>query len=208
MLRVGLTGGVAAGKSSAGRFFAEMGARVHDADEIVAGLYAPGRPGAAAVAGLFGPELLDSRGAVDKKKLAALVFEDSAARQRLEEAIHPLVREEIGRRFASDAAAGAKVSIVEASQIFESGSENEFDRVVLVVSPEILRMKRWRENGIASDEVARRMAAQIVENEARKKADDVLVNAGTLDDLRAKVAALYESFVSGNPLPARSPRVG
>jgi len=194
MLRVGLTGGVSSGKSTVAGFFREMGAAVLDADRIVADLYRAGRAGAAAVRALFGPEMLSSRGAVRKKALAGKIFADTEAREALEGRIHPLVVAEIRRRFDEAERAGREVAIAEASQIFEGGFENEFDRVVLVVSPEIVRMKRWRERGLEPEELSRRMAAQIVENEARKKADDVVVNAGSKDDLRRKIAALYGRY--------------
>jgi dephospho-CoA kinase len=196
VIRVGLTGGVSAGKSTAGKFFAELGAAVIDADAIVAGLYRPGHGGARAVAKTFGREFLAANGGVDNKKLAAAVFADAAARRRLEAAVHPLVVEEIRKWLREAAKKGAPLAVVEASQIFEGGYGSEFDRVVLIVSPDIVRMKRWREDGLAADELASRMAAQIVENEARKKADDVIVNAGTLEDLRAKVEALYRKYTS------------
>ena len=201
MLKIGLTGGVSSGKSTAARFFAELGAAVFDADQIVAGLYEPGAPGTKAVAELFGGEFLSPGGAVDKPRLAREVFRDSAARKRLEAAIHPLVVEEIRRRFSAAESEGRPAAVAEASQILEGGYEKEFDRVVLVVSPEIVRMKRWRDKGLDPEELARRMAAQIVETEARKKADDVLVNAGTVEELRQKVADLYSGWASApNPL--------
>ena len=90
--RIGLTGGLASGKSTVAKLLAEAGFQVVDADEIVAELYAPGQPGARAVAEKFGANYLDRGGAVDKPRLARLVFSDDAARGTLEAAIHPLVR--------------------------------------------------------------------------------------------------------------------
>jgi dephospho-CoA kinase len=147
MLRVGLTGGISSGKSTAGKFFAGLGAAVFDADEIVAGLYGSGKAGAREVGRLFGEEFLTPDGAVDKPRLAKQIFSDAAARRRLEAAIHPLVAEEIRRRFGSAEEEGRRVAVAEASQILEGGYEREFDRIVLVVSPEIARRKRWRERG-------------------------------------------------------------
>ena len=196
MLRVGLTGGVASGKSTAGEFFASLGAAVFDADEIVAGLYGPGKAGSRAVEELFGKRFLAESAAVDKARLAREVFSDAAARRRLEAAIHPLVIAEIRKQFAAAEEKGSRVAVAEASQIFEGGYEKEFDRVVLVVSPDVVRMKRWREKGLAPEELTRRIAAQVVENEARKKADDVIVNGGTVEDLRRKVGELYSSWVA------------
>ncbi len=197
MLRVGLTGGVASGKTTAGEFFAKLGAAVFDADRIVAESYEPGQPGTRAVSELFGKEFVRPGGAVDKARVAARVFQDDAARRQLEAAIHPLVVSELRKRFAAAEKEGRNVAVAEASQIFEAGYENEFDRVVLVVSPEIARMKRWREKGLEPEELSRRMAAQVVENEARKKADDVIVNTGTPEELREKVEALFAGWNRG-----------
>ncbi|MGH9441120.1 MAG: dephospho-CoA kinase [Thermoanaerobaculia bacterium] len=191
MLRIGLTGGISSGKSTAGDFFKELGASVFDADQIVADLYRPNEAGARAVEDLFGRDFLSASGAVDKSRLALEVFSDEAARQRLESAVHPLVVEKIRRRFAAAEKEGAAAAVAEASQIFEGGYENEFDRVVLVVAPETTRSRRWREKGLDPADLARRAAAQIDESRARGKADAVIVNAGTPEDLRREVAALY-----------------
>ncbi len=201
MLKIGLTGGISAGKSTAGKILAELGASVFDADAIVAELYAPGGAGARLVSELFGKDFLAPGGAVDKATLGREVFADAAARRRLEHAIHPLVVAEIARRFTAAEKQGTAVAVAEASQIFEAGYESEFDRVVLVVSPEIVRMKRWREKGLEPAELARRMAAQVVENEARKKADDVIVNAGTVEDLRKTVTSLYARWIAPDRKP-------
>ncbi|MGH9442109.1 MAG: dephospho-CoA kinase [Thermoanaerobaculia bacterium] len=196
MIRIGLTGGIASGKSTVGEILARLGARIFDADRIVAELYDPGNPGARAVEELFGREFFSVNGAVDKGRLAGKVFADSAARSRLESAIHPLIVEEIRKLFSIAEKKGTAVAVAEASQIFEGGYENEFDRVALVVSPEIIRMKRWREKGLDPEELARRMAAQVVENEARRKADDVIVNAGTVEELRLAVERLYAGWIA------------
>ena len=135
MIRIGLTGGIASGKSVAAKILHDFGAVVFDADAIVAALYAPGAPGAAAVERLFGREILDAGGAVAKPALAKLAFDDPGSRRRLEEAIHPLVIAEIRRRFAEAEGAGAKAAVAEASQLLEGGYGKEFDRVLLVVAP-------------------------------------------------------------------------
>jgi dephospho-CoA kinase len=180
---------------------ADLGASVFDADRIVGDLYASGNVGARAVEELFGNEFLMAGGAVDTERLAREVFADAVARRRLEAAIHPLVVAAIRERFAAAEKEGAPVAVAEASQIFESSAEDEFDRVVLVVAPDIARMKRWREKGLEPDELARRMAAQIVENEARKKADGVIVNAGTIQQLRNEVERLYAGWMAPDRKP-------
>jgi dephospho-CoA kinase len=161
-VRVGLTGGLASGKSTVARLLAGHGFRVVDADEVVAWLYESDRPGALAVGHLFGPAYLDTAGSVDRARLAERVFADPAARRRLEAAIHPLV----ARRF-EDLAGGAEEAVVvlEATLLVEAGMADAFD---LVVSVE------------AEDDGAAR----------RQRADRVLVNDRDLAHLTRQVDAL------------------
>ncbi len=194
MLRVGLTGGLASGKSAVARQFARHGAAVFDADRIVAELYAPGGAGAEAVRRLFGPEALAADGSVDRAAVASLVFADAAARRRLEAKIHPLVMAEITRRFAQADRDGAEIAVAEASQIFESGYAAAFDRVLAVVAPADLRARRAMDRGSEAMDVERRMAAQMSDEERRACADDVLENAGTEEDLARAADALYARY--------------
>jgi dephospho-CoA kinase len=196
VLRVGLTGGIASGKSTVGAILTGLGARVFDADGIVAELYRAGGPGARAVEESLGAGFLAPDGSVDKAKVAREVFSDAASRRRLECAVHPLVAAEIRGRFAEARKDGAAVAVAEASLIFEARYGDEFDRVVLVVSPETDRLQRGLEKGFDSSELTRRMAAQIPEIEAREKADDVIVNDGTVEDLRAAVERLYAGWIA------------
>jgi dephospho-CoA kinase len=199
LLRVGLTGGFASGKSTVGQILRELGAAVFDADEIVARLYAPGMGGSTAVAQRFGPAFLLPDGSVDRTRLSGEVFGNAAARKTLEGAIHPLVVDEIRRRFDSEKNRGARVAVAEASQIFEAGSEREFDRVAVVVSAEELRRRRGREKGFSAEELARRMAAQMDPSDARLRADDVLENSGTVEQLRTAVGELYLRWLGAAP---------
>jgi dephospho-CoA kinase len=199
LLRVGLTGGVSSGKSEVGRILRELGAAVFDADRIVAGLYEPGQPGARIVAELFGTEFLSAAARVDRPRLAARVFTDPGARERLEARIHPLVAAEILRRFADAERGGFPVAAAEASQLLEGGYAKEFDRVALVVAPAGSRRKRWLDRGLDPEDLSRRMAAQLPEDAARELADDVIVNAGSLTDLRRTVETLYRSWLEETP---------
>lgn len=195
MLRVGLTGGLASGKSTVASYLKELGAIVFDADAIVADLYRPGGRGARAARELFGDAVLDAEGRVDRAKIAALVFTSPRRRHDLEARIHPIVRREIERRFSDANAAGAAVAVAEASQILEARTESEYDRVLLVVAPEADRVRRWEATGGDSEDARRRIAAQIRPDDAAARATDVLVNDGTLEDLRRKVEAIYRSWL-------------
>lgn len=195
MLRLGLTGGLASGKTTVAGFLKDLGAIVFDADEIVAELYRPGSEGEAAAKDLFGDAVLDAAGRVDRFRIAEIVFQDPLRRHALEDRIHPLVRREIGRRFDSADSAGAPVAVAVASQLLEAGTESEYDRVLLVVAPEPERIRRWERAGGSAEDARRRIAAQLPADAAARRATDVLVNDGTKDELRKKVEALYRSWL-------------
>ena len=145
LLRVGLTGGLASGKSTVARMLHGLGAAVLDADEIVRGLYREGGAGAEAARELFGDSVLGPDGLVDRTRIAALVFANPEARHALEARIHPLVRAERERFFAEAGRRGAPVAVVEASQLLEAKTESEYDRILLVMAPEEERVRRWEE---------------------------------------------------------------
>lgn len=196
MLRIGLTGGLASGKSTVASILGEQGAAVFDADRIVADLYEPGGAGEAAARELFGSAVEDERGALDRAQIARVVFDDPAARRTLEARIHPLVREEIERRFREAEDLGFSIAVAEASQLLEAGSEDRYDRVLLVVAPEAERIRRWSAKGRDPADARRRMAGQLSPEQARARATDVIVNDGSLEELRSKVEALFRDWTT------------
>lgn len=185
MLRVGLTGGIASGKSAVAARWRELGIPVLDADRLVRALYEPGEPGAAAVAEEFGPDVLDARGAVDRGRLAAIVFADPAAVARLNARVHPLVRAETDRWLAEREAEGRAVAAVEATLLVENAGRERFDLLVAVSAPEELRLERAlaRDPSATRDSVLARMRAQLPDADRNAACDVVLVNDGTLDEL-------------------------
>lgn len=194
--RIGLTGGLASGKSTVARLFTDAGFQVVDADEIVAALYAPGQPGARAVAERFGANYLGNEGGVDKPRLAGLVFADAAARAKLEAAIHPLVRAFFSRlgSTAADptdrAPARSRPIVLEATRLVEAGYAPDFDLIVTVeASPEV-RLARAIARGMSEEEALRRLAAQGDGGARRAAAHRVIDNDGTAEELRAQVDAL------------------
>ena len=194
MLRIGLTGGLASGKSTVAALLARSGAAVFDADDIVAGLYRPGCAGEAIAKELFGRAVEGANGGVDRSLIGRLVFSDPAARRSLEARIHPLVRNEIERRFREAEKRGFPVAVAEASQLLESGTEDRYDRVLLVVAPERERLRRWIEKGGTAEDARRRMAAQLSPEHARPRATDVIVNDGSREALEKKVEALFREW--------------
>jgi len=189
-LRIGLTGGLAAGKSTVAGWLREAGLTVIDADRLVAELYQPGEPGAGAVVELFGAELLDAAGAVDRARLASRVFADATARRRLEAAIHPLVRE----RFLEIAEAAQGMVVLEATLLVEAGYADAFDVVVTVEADRENRLARAIARGLSREEAEARLAAQGDGAERRAAADVELRNDSTPADLRRDVDRLVASW--------------
>lgn len=185
-LRLGLTGGIAAGKSTVAAWLREAGFEVVDADRLVADLYRPGREGSAAVARLFGPDYLDRDGAVDHAKLAGKVFSDDAARHRLEAVIHPLVR----RDFETIAVRTPRVVVLEAPLLVEAGFAPEMDLVVTVEADTEDRLQRATARGLEPDEARRRLRSQTSESVRVGAAHRVLRNDGTRAELRRQVTEL------------------
>jgi dephospho-CoA kinase len=185
-LLVGLTGGLAAGKSTVAALLAELGCTVVDADRLVADLYRPGEPGAAKVRELFGDGALRADGAVDHRAVAARVFGDEAARHELESAIHPLVRQ----RFVELASTLRGIIVLEATLLVEAGWAGAFDAVITVEAPDELRLARAIARGLTPDEARRRLAAQGDGAARRAAATHLLVNDGDVERLRGEVTRL------------------
>ena len=189
-LLVGLTGGLASGKSTVARWLRDEGFEVVDADRIVAELHQPGGEGAAAVRTLFGPEMLDERGGVDHAKVAARVFRDPEARFALESAIHPLVR----RRFEEMAAKTQGVIVLEATLLVEAGYAPGFDLLVTVEAPCELRLERAIARGMDEASARVRLLAQGDGEERRNAAHRILDNSGDVGHLRRQTDELIEEL--------------
>lgn len=189
-LIVGLTGGLASGKSTVARRLGELGLTVVDADRLVRELYVPGGPGASALAQLLGAEALDATGAVDRRAVAARIFQDEGARKRVEHAIHPLVLE----RFQHIASQADGVVVYESAVLVESGHADVCDLVVTVEAPTDLRLQRAVERGMDEDDARARLSAQGEGAERKSRADVVIDNGGSLDDLLAKVDELADDL--------------
>lgn len=189
-LRIGLTGGLAGGKSTVAGWLREAGFEVVDADRLVAELHQPGGEGAAAVRTLFGPEMLDAQGGVDHAKVAARVFSDPEARRALESAVHPLVR----KRFAELATMAKDVIVLEAALLVEAGYAPDFDFIVTVEAPCELRYERAVAKGMNADSAQARLLAQGDGDERREAAHRLIDNSGDLQHLRRQTDELIEEL--------------
>ncbi|MDD3825586.1 MAG: dephospho-CoA kinase [Anaerolineae bacterium] len=193
---IGLTGNIATGKSAVARMLASLGAAVIDADRVAHEVMEPGGAAYAAVVDAFGPEILNPGGTVDRRRLGDIVFRDPAALARLEAAVHPAVLLEVGRRIA---AAEAGVVVVEAIKLIEAGMHRAYDALWVVTAPRKVQIERLvRERGMTHDEATLRVDAQPPQEEKAALADRVLVNDGTLAQLRARVEAAWEQLPRGD----------
>jgi dephospho-CoA kinase len=193
-LRIGLTGGIASGKSTVTQRFAELGIPVIDADVISRSVVEPGKPGLTQVVQRFGPEVLDAQGHLDRRALRALIFNDPDSRRALDAILHPLIRAEM--ELAAAAAQGPYV-VMAIPLLVESGNARaRVDRVLVVDSDETLQIQRIQARDGAPPEQARAILASQAGRGARlAEADDVLLNAGSVADLRHAVDRLHEQYL-------------
>lgn len=195
MLRVGLTGNIASGKSTVARVWARHGARIIDADQLARRAVEPGSPGLERVVAAFGKGVLDQGGALDRAALRVVVFQDSAARARLEAIVHPEVARLRGELEAEAEAAGAQVVVNDIPLLFEVGLEAEFDLVVLVDAPEETRLARLvHERGLGPDVARSMIEAQLPAAAKHGRADLLIENAGTLTELEARAEEVWREI--------------
>ena len=191
--RVGLTGGVASGKSTVSAILAELGAVVIDADVLAREVVAPGTKGLAAVVEEFGPEVLGPDGGLDRPRLGALVFADPGRRRALEAIIHPLVRARAAE-LEAEAAPGTLV-VHDIPLLAETGQAGGFDAVVVVdVPPEVQVERMVGIRGMSEDEARARIAAQAAREDRLAVATYVVDNTGSLEELRARVEEVYAAL--------------
>jgi dephospho-CoA kinase len=189
-VRVGLTGGIASGKSTVARRLVELGAVLIDGDALAREVVARGTPGLARVVEEFGPSILTPDGDLDRPALGRIVFADEAARRRLEAITHPLIFE----RYAELEAAAPPGALVvhDIPLLAESGRADTFDAVIVVDVPHEVQVERMvRDRGWTPEEAESRIAAQAARADRLAIATYVIENTGSLDDLRARVDEVY-----------------
>lgn len=199
-LILGLTGGIAAGKSSVAAMFAELGAVVVSADQLAREAVAPGSPTLRELVSTFGPGILDAAGALDRVALARVVFADPAARQRLNALTHPAIGRLAETRLQELRGQAVPLVIYEAPLLFEAGADQRVDRVLTVtVDPEQQRARLASRDRLSAAELEARIAAQWPQTEKVARADYVIDNSGSLAETRQQVAALHHFLLSSEP---------
>jgi dephospho-CoA kinase len=196
MLLVGLTGGIASGKTVVAARFGEHGAVVVDADAIAREVVEPGTPALARIAEEFGPGVIAADGSLNRPALGAIVFADPAKLAVLNAITHPAVLELSQRRFAEAGAADPDaVVIYDVPLLTEVRGKAEFDVVVVVSAPEETRIERMVTlRGMARDEAERRIRSQVSDEERRALADFVIESGGTMDETLAQTDAVWEQL--------------
>jgi dephospho-CoA kinase len=193
VLRVGLTGGIGAGKSEVARLLSVRGAVVIDADVLAREVVEPGTDGLAAVVAEFGDSVLAADGSLDRAKLGRIVFGDDGARARLNAIVHPRVAARTAELMA--AAPPDSVVVHDVPLLIENGLAPNYDLVLVVEAPLPSRLARLAARGLSADEARSRIAAQASDEQRREIADVVIANDDDLAQLGRRVAAVWTSRI-------------
>jgi len=196
VLKVGLTGGFACGKSTVAKMCADLGARVIYADKIAHELYQPGQPVYEELVKRFGPEIVQPDGEIDRAKLATIVFNNGRV-EELNKIVHPaVIRRQEQLMHEISAREPNAVIMVEAALIFEAGAKNRFSKMIVVTCRPDQKVARYAQRAgldeaAATDEVERRSKAQLPDDEKMRRADYVIDNSGSLERTRQQVERVY-----------------
>lgn len=195
MIVVGITGTVGAGKSTVGRLFETWGAWRVDADELARRAVAPGSPALEEIRKVWGDEVLEQDGGLDRAAMREVAFGDAEARQRLESIVHPEVRRLRDRQLRRAREAGAEVVVAEVPLLLETGMEDDFDVVVVVDAPRDVRRERvCTERGVTPETFEAIEAAQWPAGRKRRAADLVVENGGTPEELEAAARQAWDAI--------------
>ena len=191
-MKVGLTGGIGAGKSTVADLFSQKGAVVIRSDELARQVIEPQTPGFQQVIDRFGKEFVNSEGYIDRAKLAQIVFQDDAALKDLEKIVHPLVRSKTNQII--DQHTSETIIVNEIPLLLEKKMESLFDFLVIVISSEKNRLERLAQRGLTTEQATARMSKQVSDDERKAAADFLIVNDGNLDQLEADVEKIWQTL--------------
>jgi dephospho-CoA kinase len=194
ILRIGLTGGIASGKSLVAAMFADLGVPVIDTDQVARDVVAPGQPALEEIRVQFGPDVILPSGELDRRRLRRLVFEEDSRREALEAILHPSIRR---ATLAQAASAGGPYQIIVVPLLVETGFGELTDRVLVVDCPtDVQRARLSRRDSESPEQIDRMLAAQATREERLAAADDVIDNAGDVGETRAQVEALHAMYLT------------
>ena len=200
MLKIGITGGIGSGKTTACRLFEALGAPVYYADDRAKALMVSEPALIAGLKALLGEAAYTPEGALNRPFIASQIFADAQLKQAVDALVHPAVALDGERWQAEQAAKGLPYTLKEAALLFEAGSYRALDKIVVVSAPEALRLERVQNrDGISPEAALQRLRSQMPQEEKEARADYILQNTD-LDSLKAQVLALHELWTSGKPL--------
>ena len=195
MKLVGLTGGIASGKSTVARMFAELGADVIDADQVSRTVCEPGRPAIERVRSEFGSSVINEEGGLDRQAMRSVVFDDSVKLKKLEAILHPLIYEEIADWLRDCVEKGARLAVIEATLIIESPPPVPLDALIVVTCKENTRIERIKNrDGFNEKHIRQVLQNQLSDAERVKHADYVIPNDGTMDQTLQKVEEVWSAL--------------
>lgn len=192
-MKVGLTGGIGAGKSTVADLFSKLGAVVIRSDELARQVIEPNTPGFQKVLSRFGNQILQENGSIDRNKLAQIVFNDPIALKDLEDIIHPLVRSKTNE--IMDSQTQETIVVNEVPLLLEKNMGNLFDFLVVVISSEKNRLSRLLKRGISQEEAQKRMKLQVSDEQRKTSADFLITNDGNMDQLDADVSKVWQALL-------------
>jgi len=196
MLIVGLTGGIASGKTTVSDMFAARGVPIVDADIAARQVVEPGQPGLAELTTAFGRDILNDDGSLNRRALRQRVFARQEDRARLESILHPLIRDRILQDLEATRAGGAPYVLLVAPLLLEGGLARIVDRVLVIDTPREVQIERvMARDNCSQREAEAILAAQMSREERLARADDVIVNAGAVDDLAVEVERLHRQYL-------------
>jgi dephospho-CoA kinase len=188
---IGLTGGIGSGKSEIAAYLKQLGAAVIDADKVGHDIFNRGTPCWQKVVETFGREILDSEGNINRKSLAKIVFQNPQAIKKLNSITHPVILDEIKSRLLKFESEGFDTAVVEAALLIEAGWAPSMNEIWLALAPEEIILERLIKRGLSEEDARARIASQIPGENKKNQATVILVNDGSLDDLKKKVAKLW-----------------
>jgi dephospho-CoA kinase len=196
MLKVGLTGGIATGKSYVLGQFRRRGVACLDADELAHGVTSAGTEATAAIAARFGAEILSADGSVNRKKLGPIVFADRSARLDLEAIVHPAVHRAIAAGVRGFELLGDPLVIVDVPLLYETGAEKGFDRVIVTACTADRQLARLIDRGLTADAARQRLEAQWPTEKKAAQANFVVVTDGTFEETNAQIDRIHRALIS------------
>jgi dephospho-CoA kinase len=197
LIVIGLTGGIATGKSTASAALSALGARVWDADQVARTIVEPGKPCALAIREAFGGGYFDAEGNLLRDKLAKRIFDDGQARKTLESLTHPAILQDMGAFLQQCREENTEVAVIDAPLLLETGIDRECDTVWVLSCGVDEQMNRLMARDLSYQESEKRINAQMSDRERRSKATRVIDTSGTVEDTRRHITALYEEALDG-----------